>query len=78
MGKKDGEQLAYATSHSMVLLSHNRIDYEVLAKEYYQAGKHHNDMILAVQHSPHELARKLLVILDEFTADELEDSVLYV
>jgi predicted nuclease of predicted toxin-antitoxin system len=78
LGREDREQLAYATSHSMVLLSHNRVDYEILAQEYYEAGMHHKGMILAVQHSPYELARKVLRILDNFTADEIEDIVLYV
>jgi hypothetical protein len=62
----------------MVLLNHNRVDYETLAREYYESGIHHKGMILAVQHSPYVLARKVLVILDEFTADEIEDLVLYV
>ena len=78
LGKEDREQLAYATPHSMVLLSHNRVDYEILAREYYEAGMHHGGIILAVQHSPYLLARKVLSVLDKFTADEIEDMVLYV
>jgi hypothetical protein len=78
LGKEDREQLAYATSHSMVLLSHNRVDYDILAREYYEAGMHHKGRILAVQHPPYKLARKVMVILDRFTADEIEDTVLYV
>jgi hypothetical protein len=62
----------------MVLLSHNRVDYEILAREYFEAGTHHKGMILAVQQSPYTVARKVLVILDNFTADEMEDIVLYV
>ncbi len=35
-GKTDSEQLAYCASHQKTLLPHNRADFELLAREYFE------------------------------------------
>ena len=35
LGNSDADQLAYTFSQKMTLLTHNRIDFEKLAKQYF-------------------------------------------
>ena len=74
----DVEQLAYAVSQHKTFLTHNRADFEALAKEYVAAGKTHYGIIIAVRHPAHEIVRRLLRILNQVTADEMQDQVRYI
>jgi hypothetical protein len=74
----DAMQLAYAGDHGMELLTHNRIDFEALHNTYAASGRHHGGVIVAVRRSPYELTRRLLLILNQVTADEMEGQVRYV
>jgi len=38
LGGSDAEQLAYATTHRKAFLTHNRADFEALARQYFSAG----------------------------------------
>jgi predicted nuclease of predicted toxin-antitoxin system len=38
----DAEQLAYAASQNLTLVTHNRVDFEQLAKRYYSEGLTHS------------------------------------
>ena len=78
LGKSDAEQLAYALSQGKALLTHNRADYETLAKSYFEAGQHHYGIILATRNPLHEIVRRLLLILNEVTADEMRDQLRYI
>jgi predicted nuclease of predicted toxin-antitoxin system len=77
-GSSDQEQLAYAAGHRKVLLTHNRAHFEVLARRYYAAGQSHCGIIIATRHSPYEIVRRLLVILNSVTADEMEHAIVYI
>ena len=78
IGKKDDEQLAYAVSQGSVLLTHNRVHFEDLAREYFVAGKEHHGIIIAVRRSTHEIVHRLLLILNHITADEMENQIRYI
>ncbi len=78
LGRSDPDQLAYAASHQMALVTHNRVDFERLAEEYFATGQTHSGIIIAVRRSPYELARRLLVILNDVTADEMENQLRYI
>jgi predicted nuclease of predicted toxin-antitoxin system len=78
LGKKDAEQLEYAVSIKAAILTHNRVDYEVLAREYFEAGKQHYGIIIAVRNSYQEIARRLLLILNSTTSDEMENQIIYI
>lgn len=78
LGKSDEEQLAYAVSQQKTLLTHNRHDYELLAKEYASAGKTHYGIILAVRYKPYEVVRRLMRILNHVSADEMQNQVRYI
>lgn len=77
-GRSDEEQLNYAVSRRATLVTHNRADFEFLARQYFNSGSKHYGIIIAVQRPAHEIARRLLVILDQVTADEVEDQIRYV
>jgi len=49
LGRSDTEQLDFATSHGLVLFTHNVRDYVHLSQEYSRAGRAHAGLILAPQ-----------------------------
>jgi len=78
IGKSDSEQLAYAASRNKALLTHNRADFETLAKEYFSTGKTHSGIIVATRHPPSEIVRRLLLILNRVTSDEMQNQFRYI
>ncbi len=77
-GKTDAEQLEYATQNGYAILTHNRIDYEELAQDYFEDDKTHRGIIIAVRRPIHEVAQRLLKILNDFTADEMTNQIIYI
>ena len=74
----DAEQLAYAVSQRKTFLTHNRADFEALAKESWAARQTHYGIIIAVRNPAQEIVRRLLRILNQVTADEMQDQVRYI
>lgn len=74
----DEEQLEYAVEQERVFFTHNRVDFESLAKDYFALGREHEGIIIAVRRSPYEIARRLLTILNNVTADEMKNQVRYI
>ena len=74
----DAGQLAYAVSQRKTFLTHNRADFEALAKESLAMRKTHYGIIIAVRHPAQEIVRRLLRILNQVTADEMQDQVRYI
>lgn len=78
LGRDDLAQLEYATQQGAAILTHNRIDFEVLAQTYFEQGKTHCGIIIAVRKPFQEIVRRLLLILDSTTADEMQNQVRYI
>lgn len=74
----DEEQLSYAASTGRALLTHNRDDFARLAQDYFAAGRVHHGIIVAVRRPPQEITRRLLIILNQTTADEMRGQLIYV
>lgn len=74
----DAEQLAYAVSQERALVTHNRSDFEALVQSYFSTDQSHYGVILAVRRPPQEVAKRLLAILNNVTADELQNQVRYI
>jgi predicted nuclease of predicted toxin-antitoxin system len=74
----DEAQLAYAVSQQRTLVTHNRSDFEALVQTYFTTQQKHYGVILAVRRSPQEIAQRLLAILNQVTADEMENQVRYI
>ncbi len=74
----DEEQLEYSAKIGRAIVTHNRCDYEELAKLYFEQGKTHSGIIIAVRRSPYEIARRLLTILNQIAADEIHNQIRYI
>lgn len=74
----DADQLAYAISQRRTLLTHNRVDFETLAQAYFSSDQMHYGIIFAVRRPAPQIVQRLLVILNEVTADEMENQVRYI
>jgi hypothetical protein len=77
LGRSDAEQLAFAASQGKALLTHNRVDYERLARQYFEVGREHCGILLAIRRLPHEIVHRLLRILDQVSADEMRNQIRY-
>jgi predicted nuclease of predicted toxin-antitoxin system len=71
----DADQLAYATSHRMALVTHNRSDFEALARAYFTRGQPHAGVIIAFRNPPQIIATRLMRIVNQVTADEIENQL---
>lgn len=78
LGSTDAAQLAFAASQGMALLTHNRVDFEALARAYAGSGQSHSGLILSGRHPPYEMVRRLLQILNHVTADEMKNQIRYI
>jgi hypothetical protein len=78
LGTSDDEQLSYAISECKALLTHNRTDFERLATASFAVGRKHYGIIIATRHDAHELVRRLLIVLNRASSDEMEDQVRYI
>lgn len=78
LGKSDAEQLAFAAEQEMVLVTHNRADFEDLARRYFEEGRTHAGIICAFRRPPHECALRLIALLNNRTAAEFKNQLLYV
>ncbi len=76
--KPDAQQLAYAVRQQAALLTHNRMDFETLHLEYIAAGRTHHGIIIAVRRPVYELVRRLWIILNRVTADEMQGQLRYI
>jgi hypothetical protein len=48
----DADQLAHAAHQNKALVTHNRADFEELARNYFTAGRTHAGIIIAVRRLP--------------------------
>ena len=65
LGDADDGQLAFATAHDWVLISHNESDFRNLANDYRRRGLSHGGIIILPEHSPIErLTVRAAMMLD--------------
>ncbi len=62
----------------MAIVTHNRRDFEKLADDYHARGGEHAGIIIAVRRRKTEFASRLLKILNQISADEIENQVVYI
>ncbi|MDN5942339.1 MAG: DUF5615 family PIN-like protein [Nitrospira sp.] len=79
LGRSDAAQLEYAAAHQHTILTHNRRDYEQLHEAALIEQRFHSGILIANRRaSDFELARRIMTVLDTFTADEIANQLLYV
>jgi hypothetical protein len=77
-GATDSEQIDFICAMGFVLVTHNRSDFEDMAREFFESGKHHPEIIIAARRSPQANASRLISILNEFPAETMQDRLLYI
>ena len=76
-GLSDEEQLSYAISQRRAIFSFNMADYEKLAVKLFNKNKTHFGIIISPQKGFRETLDKLLSLLQETSADELRNQLIY-
>lgn len=59
-------------------MTHNKSDFEALVQDYFATQQNHYGIILAIRRPPQEIAQRLLAILNQVTADEIQNQVRYI
>ncbi len=77
-GNADPQQLEYAISRQSAIVTHNRLDFEKLARQYFAGGQTHYGIIVSVQRLPQEITERLLSVLNDFTMDEMINQIIYI
>lgn len=78
LGSSDLEQLQYAIDQHKTLLTHNRVDFEALARDCFSSGTSHYGIVIAVRRPPNEIVRRLFPVLNSVTRDEIENQLRYI
>lgn len=78
LGASDAEQLAFAAEREMVFVTHNRADFEDLARLYFEKGQTHWGIVCAFRRPPQDCARRLIALLNNHTAAEFKNQLFYI
>ena len=79
LGCSDEAQLQFATAHQYTILTHNRCDFEQLHEAALRDQRPHAGILIASRRaSDFELARRIMTVLDTFTAEEATNQLFYV
>ncbi|MFY4728344.1 DUF5615 family PIN-like protein [Nitrospira sp. BLG_2] len=78
LGLSDDAQLRFATERQRALLTHNRIDFERLHRAAIDGHASHAGIIIANRRASHaDVARRIMKLLNFFTADAIKNQLLY-
>lgn len=78
LGYSDAAQLHYAATHQRAILTHNRCDFEWLHEAALREQRPHAGTLIANRRaSDFELARRIMTVLNTFTAEEIANQLLY-
>ena len=78
LGYTDPAQLHFAASNHRAILTHNRADFESLHEAALREQRAHAGILIANRRaSDFELARRIMIVLDTFTAEEITNQLLY-
>lgn len=78
LGLTDIEQLRLASEEKRALVTHNRRDYEKLHQQCLSEERRHSGVILLMRRlDDRVIVRNLLKLLDQLTADEIENRLFF-
>ncbi|MEI8014308.1 MAG: DUF5615 family PIN-like protein [Nitrospira sp.] len=78
LGRSDTAQLDFASAHQHTILTHNRCDYERLHEAALHEERAHSGILIANRRaSDFELARRIMIVLNRFTVEEITNQLLY-
>lgn len=76
--RSDEDQLAFASQESRVLITHNRLDFENLAVDWWNQQRDHAGIVLTIRRADtYELLRHLLPVLQLYDQAGWVNMVLY-
>ena len=78
LGLDDSAQLAHAAAIGRCVVTHNRVHFELLHRQYLASGRDHAGIVVATRRAPHEIASRIVMLLNTLTADEIRNQLLYV
>lgn len=76
--KEDREQLEHAIKLKSIFLTHNRVHFEQLFKEFIKKGKEHYGIIIAARRNVYEFARRIANFLERRSAKEIKNQLWYI
>jgi predicted nuclease of predicted toxin-antitoxin system len=76
-GLTDLEQLSYAVSQQRAIVTHNIGDFMRLDQQYQAQGKEHYGIMVSDQVSLSELLRRTLKCLNQYTAQDAYNQVIW-
>lgn len=77
LGRSDEDQLHYAATHQRVLVTFDRRDFLILARQWAGIHRRHEGLILSKQYPVPELVRYLLRCHTRHHNDNLTDHILW-
>ena len=78
LGADDETQLSFSAISGRIILTHNRIDFERLAIEYFEAGGNHSGIIIAVRRLPREMVIRVLSTLSGLAPSDMVNQIRYI
>ena len=63
------------------MVTHNRVHFELLHRQYLASGRDHAGIVVATsraRRAPHEIASRIVMLLNTLTADEIRNQLLYI
>ena len=78
LGSSDLQQLEYSARKGRVLLTHNRVDFEKLAVQYFEQNLNHPGIIVSVRRIPRDIVLRLLPILGSTDSSEMMNQIRYI
>jgi hypothetical protein len=78
MSRKPGAVQSNSRSRQLVLVTHNRSDFERLHRSWLEAARSHSGIIATRRRLPTELARKLGRLLVRLPAESFANQLFYV
>lgn len=78
LGQSDPEQMRQAVLLERAIVTHNRIDFEKIHAAYMAQQMGHFGIIIAQRRDVYEVARRLGLLLNTLTADEVAEQLFYI
>lgn len=74
----DEQHLVWAEAETRVLITHNRLDFENLARQWWQGQRDHAGVVLAIRRvDTYDLLRRLLPVLSLYDQTSWNNVVMY-
>jgi len=81
LGRKslpDDQQLQFAVANEWAIITHNRVDFEQLAVEYFNEGRTHHGIFISTFKPPRVIADEFIEIIDRFLVEEFMNQIIYI